>query len=332
MIQFVLTLLLCSITTSACAASSKSSDSPLSNSGEIPALEQAVPAASAADSSLIGGQRDHISSNSASPSDTESGTIALRLLPQGELRLDTGPGKPWWADAAPAIAAAISGLVGLFGVFVAVSSGNRNALTAATATQRASEASLWQKANENELREHQSKLDKFYGPFLQKSLSNFLIASDLRARSGGVETYRLLVKLFDQEWKDGLSDGDRCLVALICDNAVELEKFIAANTGMVDSQITEYLARASAHYRIIYLAFKGKLGSDPAPFEKYTYPRELDRVLELEIARIHARCTVLRENPGSCPGLMPALLIPQNLKLPNWSGDTPIDTGRKVDA
>ena len=55
-------------------------------------------------------------------------------------------------------------------------------------------------------------------------------------------------------------------------------------------------------------------------FNEYVYPRQLDKVLVLEIERLRRRVEQLREKPGGSPPPREALVIPPEHVLPKWSG------------
>lgn len=193
------------------------------------------------------------------------------------------------------------------------------ALAAIIIGQKNNQASLWQKANETESKDIQGQLDEFYGPYLLKSEANYLMAQELRARQPEPERFRLLVKVFDRTWLDQLPAADRGIVREVCENAQELEGFIRDHAKMVDAQILPYLSRARAHFRILYLAHKGELGSEFPPYlARYVYPRSLDRVLKLEVDRLQRRCEALRASPHKAPGPLEPLVIPKELSLEEW--------------
>jgi hypothetical protein len=199
-----------------------------------------------------------------------------------------------------------------------IDAAQRNAEASMLAGQRNNEAGLWQKANETELKEIQAKLDGFYGPFLQLSSMNGLMAQELRDRQPDKETYRLLRRVFNKQWLESLSAGDKTIVREICNNALLLESFIKDKAAMVDAKVLPYLSRASAHFRILHLAYNGQLGTDATNFLRYVYPQQLDKVLELEVQRLQRRSDLLRAHPGDSPGLLEPLNIPQELELPEW--------------
>jgi hypothetical protein len=141
------------------------------------------------------------------------------------------------------------------------------------------EASIWQKANETEV--------KAIRPFMQMSEVNRLLSRDLRDRQADSATFLLLEKLFDREWLKNIPLGEKALVGEIAANAETLREFISKDAKMVDLKIQPYLSRVSAHYRILELAYEGNLGEDGKPFvERYVFPRQIDEVLALEVSRL----------------------------------------------
>jgi hypothetical protein len=213
-----------------------------------------------------------------------------------------------------AMAAIASTAVALITVVVGVVI-NRNTLKTARET---AEAAAWQKANEAELKVIQDRLDRFFGPFRQMSGVNRLMSRDLRDRQSD-DRFILLEKLFDQTWIQSRPAGEMALIAEIAANAKALREFIAQHSGMVDEGITPYLSRVSAHYRILELAHAGKLGSDPAPFVlRYVFPAQIDKVLELEVARLERRRELLMKSPFSAPPPREAIVLPAALALRDW--------------
>ncbi|MEM6392794.1 MAG: hypothetical protein AAF797_08495 [Planctomycetota bacterium] len=155
----------------------------------------------------------------------------------------------------------------------------------------------WLKTNRAEADYLQNKLDSFYGPLILLSQSNHHLAQDLRSRQVDPGSYRLLDKLFDNNWRDNLTPGDATFVDDICHQAQVLSKIMEDHVGLVDQQVLEYLARAHAHFKVLRLAHEKKLGVDSKPYLKYVYPRQLDEVLSRERARLQARIELLRRRP-----------------------------------
>lgn len=193
---------------------------------------------------------------------------------------------------------------------------NRRTLKAA---KENAETAAWQKANEEELKTIQDRLDGFYGPFRTMSEVNKLMNLDLRNRQPDPKTFILIEKLFDKRWRNSLPDGEQAMLREIATNAEKLRTFIESKVGMVDEKVFPYIARASAHYRILELAYKQELGDEAAPFvARYVFPRRIEDVLRLEVARLKGRRDELKAAPFKAHSTMPPLVIPTEYALPEW--------------
>lgn len=211
-------------------------------------------------------------------------------------------------------AAALSAIIAIVALVVSYFVNKRTLETARANT----EATAWQKANETEVTAIQARLDGFFGPYRQMSGINRLLSRDLRARQAD-ERFLLIEKLFDRAWRTGLPAGEKALVAEIAANAKTLREFLAEHAGMVDAAVLPYLSRASAHYRMLELAFEEKLGEDPAPFvARYVFPAQIDEVLRLEVERLERRLAALRAAPFGPPPKAELLVLPAELGLKDW--------------
>lgn len=213
-------------------------------------------------------------------------------------------GKDW--------ATLLTGLGGLLGVCVAA--------LAIWSNGRSSRATTIQKANEKELESLQSKLDDFYGPYLQLSSTNRLIATDLKSRHSSPEHMRILLLLLDPTWKQSFKAGDKAFIEEIIAIDGKLLDLIQDKSGLTSSVIQEYLWRAASHFRIIKMAFDGKLENDPQRFIHHVYPKQLDEIIDLEINRIRSRIDLIRSAPMELHPPTPELDIPLCLRLPAWPG------------
>jgi flagellar basal body-associated protein FliL len=226
-----------------------------------------------------------------------------------------GGGSPWWKDIGPLLAPFITaGIAGL-----AVWASMQNTSTTVQAGTDNARAERQREMNQRELERLEALISKFHVPYLTLAEANKNMARDLKARQP--KDYRLLVSLFSDKWRAERSDGDKALVREICAAACRLQKFIEENGGGVDPALSKHLARAVAHYRILVLAYRGKLGKDPKEFEKYVYTRELDVALNEDLERIKRRCAVLRTGFDQSHGPIPELKLPDAAKLPAWPGD-----------
>src|SRR5690606_29918636 len=130
-------------------------------------------------------------------------------------------------------------------------------------------ATLAQTINEAEVKQLQEKLDTFYGPYIQLSESNRLLIEELRSRQARPEQFRTLVELIKPDWRTRFDRSDQIIIEEIVRNDTRLRKLIHDKSGLVDASVVPYLARASAHFRIVKLAFDGKLANDPQRFDRY---------------------------------------------------------------
>jgi len=300
-----LVIVLCAIVSVRSAVAENAASTPIerqeSASHSQPNADEGAEAAPKVSTPAVGGSAGSLLRQPTSPN---SGLVAVPAnCPV--LIAAVSPAGNSLRDWAPAI----GGVLGFLGALAAVYFGIKN-----------NKAALWQKTNETELKDIQEKLDGFFGPFLHMSEANKLLAIEFGSRQPREPRFALIEYVFNKSWLDGLSAGDAGLVKIICENAERLETFIRKNTGLIDKQLLSYFSRASVHFRILSLAYKGNLGSDPKNFILYMYPIQLDFVLDLEITRLESRCRVLRNKPDSYPGQIPPLVIPdeERYRLTDW--------------
>lgn len=255
---------------------------------------QPAPAASGAASSQT-------PSTSAAAAQTP---LIVRVEQAGPIKLEPGSPKPWWDPLLPSLLSALTALAGAF--------------IGGSIAQRSSAATINQKANEAEVKEIRAKLDGFYGPFGQRLEEGRLLANELRDRQPDKDNFRTLVKLLDPEWLKGVSPADRTIVTEIVQNGQSLITLIRDKAGAVEPAISPYLARAATHFTVLKLAKDGALDNDPKRFDRYVFPKELDDVLKLEVARLTDRANILQSKPTAAHGPMGSLVIPPSLALPAW--------------
>ena len=257
----------------------------------------AAPASSSAPSSMQ-------SPATPTPSPTLGGDPAAAVQCNCSVPKDDGrwTGKDW--------AALLSGFAGILGTIVAV--------IAILSNGRTSRATTIQKANEAELESLQSKLDSFYGPYLQLSSTNRLIALDLKSHHAAGPEMRVLLILLDPQWKDTFNRGQVALVEEILSIDGKLLDLIQEKSGLVSDAVQPYLWRAASHFRIMKLAVDGKLDNDPKRYAHYVYPRQLDEIIDMEISRIHGRIDLIRGKPMVLHPPASDLSIPDRFKLSDW--------------
>jgi hypothetical protein len=205
---------------------------------------------------------------------------SARVSLDGPVRLASNPApSPLWTAALAALSALLGSLVGYW------------------STQRSSRASIIQKTNELEIESIDRRLSEFVGPFMQLSAENMTLSLELKRRHGST-SFRTLTALLTPGWRDGLSRGDANLLEVVVQNGVELRRLLMEKSAAVVSpQLIPFFSQASSHFRFLELAYKGSLDEDAARYEAYVYPRQLDRIMELELARLQTRRELLRSQP-----------------------------------
>ncbi|MFC1976364.1 hypothetical protein ACFLXQ_08185 [Chloroflexota bacterium] len=141
------------------------------------------------------------------------------------------------------------------------------------------------KQREDERKEIYKKLNDFYGPVQQYLRKSEVLYK--RFASTRPDGFRTLVALLEGEKFEG---NDAVLLEQIIEIIVEVEKLILTQGGLIDDrEIRDLFAKAGTHFRILQLAYHGKLKGDVERFEGYVYPRELNQVIEDEIQKRKAR-------------------------------------------
>ncbi|HEX3885400.1 MAG TPA: hypothetical protein VHW66_22290 [Stellaceae bacterium] len=151
--------------------------------------------------------------------------VIVRVEQVPRIKLEPSAKPSGWERAAPIVGPIISGLLALGGVWLGLKVGQANTQKTIEAAQKTSDAAINQKANEAEQKEIQEKLDSFYGPYLQRSLENRLLALELRDRQPDKATFRTLIKLLDPAWLPGLSQADQTIVTEIVGNGEGASRF-----------------------------------------------------------------------------------------------------------
>jgi hypothetical protein len=244
--------------------------------------------------------------------------FARATLPTEIAVQSTGPATGWTAkEVIPAVAGALGFVAAIVSIVVALKINNR------TISQRENEIqkAIIQRSNESELTLLQERLDKFFGPYQQLSETKALLAREFISRQRD-PAFRTLSALLDPEQRKQLAGdkNDWTILSEIMQIDGELDRMIRENAGLVDRKLLEYLARVSAHYRIIRLAYDDKVSGDPhGSFSKYyVYTWQLDKVLKLEIERLQNRCALLRRQLAVVHPPLEPLSIPEGLRLEPW--------------
>lgn len=243
----------------------------------------------------------------AAPRDRgQAAASPIPASPSAPIKAPAAPVPPPSPPAAPPVwlVPLISAVSGLIGAFIGGYFATRNA-----------KAAIVQKTNELEIASIDSRLGDFVAPFEQLSAENLRLSRELKRRHGG-DAFRTLLALLDPDWKDGISPGDRALVDALVENGTALRGMILAHGGAVSPAIRDHMAAAAMHFRMLSLAYQGSLDPDPAWYQDYVYPRQLDGVIALERDRLEARRELLRSKPDIAHSTIGELEIPEALKLP----------------
>ncbi|MBK8489228.1 MAG: hypothetical protein IPL48_15750 [Bacteroidetes bacterium] len=124
------------------------------------------------------------------------------------------------------------------------------------------------------------KLDEFYGPLLQlRKKSNLLYKKFIDRHRVENENFSTLTYLL----KGGVFLGnDKILLEEIISLGEESEKLIHSKAGLIDDTYLRQtlIPRATTHYLLLRLAYKGALTGDAEQFKDLSFPKELDDKLE----------------------------------------------------
>lgn len=216
-------------------------------------------------------------------------SLPIEITKIAPVKLDQ-PARSIWRDI-------LTGPV-LSGIASAVAS-TIVALVGVRMALRNTQATLYQKSNEAEVKELQARLNDFYGPFNQISRENELVSREFRDRHKKNDpNFRTLIALLDEQWRTALDKSDKALVDRMIQNGSDLRKLIRDKSGLVDVKIVPILAKAAAHFAVLEMASKGEIEAEPGRFDEYVYPRELDPAIEKEINRLNDRIRTLLSEPG----------------------------------
>ena len=160
-----------------------------------------------------------------------------------------------------------------------------------------------EKAREEERKAIREKIDGFYAPFLQLRGTSALLyrkAFALRRTKDEVDKYsdadghfKTFIALVRGHKFTG---ADELLLEQIIDIGQSTAKLIYDKIGLVtDPGIQETLARATAHYRLIQIAFLNpeRFQGAGAEFELFTFPADLDQMVRETLSGLNARLQTL---------------------------------------
>lgn len=132
----------------------------------------------------------------------------------------------------------------------------------------------------------QKKLNDFYGPLIQQRIKSSKLYDKFSAKyRASDEKFSTLKYLLNNNQFEG---NDNILLEQIIQLGEDSEKLIQEKSGLIDDpQLRlEILPRATTHFLLIRLAYKGDLKGNPDEFIDLTYPRELVSKLEERKAQL----------------------------------------------
>ncbi len=179
-----------------------------------------------------------------------------------------------WLDIVSALAPAVLGLIGLWFAFDGI--------------VRPIRANRIQ----NRITQLETRLNSFYGPYYHLRRKSDLLYKKLTQPYLHEAGFSVLRRIFtDHEF----TSNDRLLISEIIAIGEQCEALIAANSGYIDQGHLRdnLLPRVSLHYRILKLAYEGKLKPDIPRFGDMTFPIEIDQALKDAISSIEKEKTEL---------------------------------------
>lgn len=135
----------------------------------------------------------------------------------------------------------------------------------------------------------QKKLNEFYGPLIQQRIKSSKLYDKFSAKYRAIdENFSTLIYLLSNYHFEG---NDKILLEQIIQLGEDSERLIQEKSGLIDDpQLRlEILPRATTHFLLIRLAYKGDLKGNSDEFKDLTYPREL-------VSRLEERKTRLEED------------------------------------
>jgi hypothetical protein len=237
-----------------------------------------------------------------SPGEASATGGPVRRLSQDTLvvRLEKSEGRDWTPVVIALVSVTSTVLVSVLVTWITVRQKNRELEQTLSLKQKELDQSLALKQQELDrtlgmrLREQDRaeltrRLTTFLGPLKQQLDLAFVLYRrlcqgdpDRRTREG----FRTLVALLAEE---PFSGNDRAILDELVTTTSAIRELIMGAEGYVENEeLLRVLSMAAAHFRLLGLAATGKIKGEVARFESSTYPRELDVLVDTEIARVRA--------------------------------------------
>jgi hypothetical protein len=179
----------------------------------------------------------------------------------------------------------ITAVVGFLGSCIGAVSGLVGSLIIAVLSAKYNKRTLEHLQHEEERKDILRKLNEFYGPYQQRLETSRQLYE--KFRSGKPEKFRTLIALLEGQ---KFSENDEHIYQEILKITNELEELRIGKSGLVDDPELQFLlAKAGAHFRLIAMAFEGKLSGEVERFKDYVYPRELNGKINERIKKLQDR-------------------------------------------
>jgi hypothetical protein len=153
------------------------------------------------------------------------------------------------------------------------------------------------KKTEERKNEIYKKLNEFYGPFYQlrsKSKLLYIEFSEKFKKDEPNKNFRTLTFLLDNG-VIAIPENEKILLNEIINIGEKCENLIHDKAGLIDDEElrTVWFPKASTHYLLIRLAYQGSLSGDSLKYSKYTFPTEIDTLIERRIKALQLELETL---------------------------------------
>lgn len=154
---------------------------------------------------------------------------------------------------------------------------------------------LRSKKIEDERNEIYKKMNEFYGPLIQLRKKSYLLYQLFANKNKTADNeFKTLSFLLDNNTFD---TNDKILLEQIISIGDRCSKLIESKAGLIDDETlrTEIIPKANTHYMIIRLAYEGAIKGEKEKFERFTFPSEIDDLLENRYKNLQQRLNELND-------------------------------------
>jgi len=151
--------------------------------------------------------------------------------------------------------------------------------------------------NEREIRSLSKKLNEFYGPFYQLRKKSNSLYDEFRKECERTDSTFTSTLNYLLEGKTFSGNAAVLLTEIIVIGEM-CERIIHEKAGLIDhNEIrNDLLPRLTTHYRLLKLATEGKLKGGTENIGKYTFPTEIDGILDIRIKELSSKIADLNRN------------------------------------